>query len=147
MIAYLDNSFLNRPFDDPSIALNRLEAEVLSFTIEEIRKGKIALVNSSVIQYENSINPFAERRSFIEELLKLAHLYQNRTLKIEQEAKKIMKELKISPIDALHLASATLSKVDFFITCDYNVIRKFKGKLKVISPIEFLKHYEKSRSN
>jgi len=43
----------------------------------------------------------------------------------------------------LHLATAKFAKVDFFITCDYNLIKKFKGELTVISPLEFLKEYEK----
>ena len=72
MLVYLDNSFLNRPFDDPEAGVNKLEAEV---------------------------------------------------------------------IDALHLASAEKAQVDLFITCEYNLIKKYKGDMKIITPLDFFNHY------
>lgn len=57
MIIYLDNSFLNRPFDDPEIGTNKLEAEILSLIVKLASKNKVNIVNSSVIEYENSLNP------------------------------------------------------------------------------------------
>ena len=58
MTLYLDNSFLNRPFDNPNVIINRLEGEVLFLIVELTQKGNVQLVNSSVIEYENSLNPF-----------------------------------------------------------------------------------------
>ena len=140
---YLDNSFLNRPFDDYSVLQNKLEAEILFLIIDLINKNKIILVNSAIIEYENSLNPFIERQIFVKNLLNKAKVYQNLDNKILQEAAQIIKKFKISPSDALHLACATITKVDYFITCDYNLIRKFRGeKPKVISPLEFLKIYK-----
>lgn len=143
MKVYLDNSFLNRPFDNQEISENRLEAEILFWILDLVKKGEIILVNSAIIEYENSFNPFPERRFFIEETLKLAKVYQNVYEKIFLEAKKIKKQFRVENLDALHLATAKVTKVDLFITCDYNLIRKFKDELKVISPLEFLRKYEK----
>lgn len=97
MIVYLDNSFLNRPFDDPELGVNKLEAEILLSIIKLAKNGKVNLINSSVIEYENSVNPFA---------------------------------------------AGEKAKVDLFITCDYNLIKKYKGNIKIIAPLEFFRLYE-----
>lgn len=56
MRLYLDNSFLNRPFDDSTVKLNRVEAEILLLLIvQSVRIGKTQFVNSSVIEFENSL--------------------------------------------------------------------------------------------
>jgi len=62
-------------------------------------------------------------------------------LKIKEKAKEI-KKLGISPTDCLHLASAEVAKVDYFLTCDYDIIRKHKGKLKVLNPIDFIQLFK-----
>lgn len=142
MTIYLDNSFLNRPFDDPEVGVNKLETEVLLQINKLAYKGKVDLVNSSVIEYENSLNPFPDRKIFIKELLKTSTSYQNINLKTKNRANTIVEEMAVSPIDALHLASAEEAKVDLFISCDYNLIKKYKGNMKVISPLDFLSHYE-----
>lgn len=143
MKLYLDNSFLNRPFDNPNIESNKLESEILFLIIGLIREKNFILVNSSVIEYENSLNPFPERKSFIEEILKLAKVYQNANEKIKRESMAIEKRIKLQAIDSLHIATAEFSEVDFFITCDYNLVRKYEGSLKVITPLDFIKYYEK----
>lgn len=144
MKVYLDNSFLNRPFDNPEIGLNKLESEILLLINKLIKNGKVTLINSSVIEYENSLNPFSDRKIFIKELLKQSTDYQNLNQKIKNRANSIEKDIKTTPIDALHLASAEEADVDLFITCDYNLIKKYKGDLKVISPLEFLSNYERT---
>jgi len=142
VIAYLDNSFLNRPFDDPEIGTNKLDSEVLSFIIQLVGSGQLNIVNSSVIEYENSLNSIAERRMFVKEVLKQAKSYQNVNERIKGRADNLVTEMKLSPIDALHIVAAEEAKVDLFITCDYNIVKKYKGKLKVINPLEFLNYYE-----
>lgn len=141
MFIYLDNSFLNRPFDDPEAGVNKLEAEVLLQINKLIKSGKVNLVNSSVIEYENSLNPFPDRKIFVKELLKQSTNYQNLNQQTKIRAKLITEEMGTALIDALHLASAEQIRVDLFITCDYNLIRKYKGKIKVISPLQFFNHY------
>ena len=138
MKVYLDNSALNRPFDDQSIFKIRLETTAIFFILELIEKRKIQLVNSSIIEYENSKNPFFERRIWISAYLSKSIFYQRLNSEIKEKAKEIEK-IKISPIDSLHLATAETANVDYFITCDYNIIRNYKREMKVINPIDFIK--------
>jgi len=96
-----------------------------------------------MIEYKNSLNPFLEMKIFVENVLKLAKIYQNVNNEVYLKAKEIAKKFKIENFDALHLACAICAKVDFFITCDYNSVKKFKDDLKVFTPLKFLKEYEK----
>ena len=142
MNIYLDNSFLNRPFDNQDIETNRLETEILFFILKLIKEKNVILVNSSVIEYENSLNPFSERKVFVEEILSLAKIYQNLNEKIKKMAVFVESETRIQPVDSLHIATAEFAKVDFFISCDYNLVVKYKGNLKVVAPLDFIKYYE-----
>lgn len=146
MLLYLDNSFLNRPFDNPDISHNRLEGEILFFILELVRKAKVDVVHSAVIAYENSLNPFPERKTFIDGLLKYAKAYQNLNEHIEQRAKILAEEMRLPAIDALHLATAEHAGVDFFITCDYTIIKKYKGKMRIATPLDFLTYYGRSNN-
>lgn len=56
----------------------------------------------------------------------------------------LVKIKNISPIDALHLASAETVNADVFITCDYGILKKYQGKVKAITPLEFVQNYERS---
>lgn len=105
MKVYLDNSVLNRPFDDQSIPQIRLETSAIFLIFNLIDKRKIKLVNSSVIEYENSKNPFPNRKIWIKYFLSKADFYQKVDEKTKQIAKRIEK-FKISPIDAIYLACA-----------------------------------------
>jgi len=115
MKLYLDNSFLNRPFDNLDIAINRLEAEILFWILDLVRERKIVLVNSAVIEYENSLNPFPERKFFVEEILKLAKIYQNINEKIYLDAKRLINRFKVKNLDALHLETAQYEKLTFLL--------------------------------
>ena len=142
MVVYLDNSFLNRPFDDPEVGTNKIEGEILLLVIKLADKGKVDLVNSSIIDYENSLNPIPERKIFVKEVLKQVKVYQNVDERIGKRAENLAKTANISSIDALHLASAEAANADVFITCDYDIIKKYKGKVNTITPLEFLQQYE-----
>ncbi len=143
MKIYLDNSFLNRPFDEPSLGWNRLEADALFLILERIKENKLYLVDSSVIGYENSFNPAPERKKFVDEVIKVSIEYVNLDDAIRRRATEMQKTLKLSAIDALHVACAEATGVDFFLTCDYTVIKRYQGTMRVVSPLEFIHEYEK----
>jgi predicted nucleic acid-binding protein len=48
----------------------------------------------------------------------------------------------LQPLDAVHLASAEATQVDFFITCDYTVLKHYRGTLHIVTPLQFQQHYE-----
>lgn len=72
MRLYLDASALNRPFDDRRLSRNRLEAEAVLAILEWVEAGKIKLVSSAALVYENLMSPLAERREYVATYLALA---------------------------------------------------------------------------
>jgi len=69
---YLDNCCFNRPYDDQSNLINRMETEAKLFIQDLFIQQKIELVWPFVLDYENNDNPFEERRLRIGEWHKLA---------------------------------------------------------------------------
>lgn len=55
---YLDTSIYNRPFDDQTQPKIFLETQAIILILQMVEARLIELVNSSVLEYENSRNPF-----------------------------------------------------------------------------------------
>ncbi|MDA8211227.1 MAG: hypothetical protein M0021_05030 [Clostridia bacterium] len=65
MRIYLDNCSFNRPFDDQTQLKIKLEAEAKLYIQSEILNGRFELVWSYILEYENSENPYEERKETI----------------------------------------------------------------------------------
>ena len=122
MKLYLDNSFVNRFFDDPSIGAHKLEREVLLRILSHALDGQIQLVHSSVIAFENGRNPFPQRKQFVEQVMQSASMFQSYTETAHERAEQLVSERTFSLYDARHIAVAETAQVDFFLTCDYDLI-------------------------
>ena len=144
---YLDNSFLNRLFDDPLISSNKLEGEILLWVIDLIQQQKATLIHSPFVENENSTNPFPDRKSFVAGVMRLATVYQDINEDTEARAATLMEEMHVQPVDALHLAAAEAAQVDYFITCDYAVIKRYQGDITVVSPLSFIHEYKHDDKN
>ena len=66
MKMYFDMNVYNRVFDDQSQMRIRFEAMAIDILFELIEKGQHTLVWSFVLEYENSRNPFVDRKVYIE---------------------------------------------------------------------------------
>lgn len=142
MKIYLDNCCFNRPFDDQSHIRIRLEAEAKLFIQENIQSGKLQLVWSYILDFENQANPFEERRNAIALWKKLAvsDLVESKSqLKKAHEIHKF----GIKNKDALHVACAIDSGCGYFLTTDDLIIRKLHGLKEIIvaSPITFINRW------
>lgn len=141
MKLYLDNSFLNRPFDNLSLGLNKFEAGVLLFIIQLARKRDVRLVDSAMIRYENSLNPFPERKRFVIKIMELTLEDVNYSEEIRERSMVLENEYNLAPYDARHIACAEAAKVDYFITCDYTLPKKYRGDISVVTPLTFIDTY------
>lgn len=74
MRLYLDNCMFNRPFDNQTDFKILLESEAKLKIQEHIRFGLYELVWSYILDYENSKNPFRERREQIGKWKKYANV-------------------------------------------------------------------------
>ena len=62
---YLDMNIYNRPFDDQSQMRIRLETVAITMIFTLIESGHFSTRWSFVLEYENSRNPFPERRAYV----------------------------------------------------------------------------------
>lgn len=142
MRLYLDLCVFNRPFDYQGNAKIALETSVFIYILEMIEQGVYTLVTSEALIYENSRNPYENRKAQIESYFDLAkEIIKINDIDIERA--KFLTKLGFSGIDALHIALAEKGKVDYFITCDMGIVKLYKkhqGKIKVrvLSLIEFI---------
>jgi len=141
---YLDNSTLNRPFDDQSQARIKLETEALFQILSDIDLKNSKLIQSEVTELENSKNPCYSVKIKIDELISKA----DRSIKVNATTRKqakVFQNAGLNGMDALHLAAAIQGKVDFLITCDDAFLKKARKvtldrsiKIKIMNPIEYV---------
>lgn len=138
MKIYLDTSVYNRPFDDQVQSRIWLETIAFSMILTLIKTGGIKLVTSSVIAYENSRNPFPERKKWVESCLQLSQHYLVLNTSIRERAKELEQQ-GMKSFDALHVACAESAAVDYFLTCDDKLVKRYGRKTMIVcNPVEFV---------
>jgi hypothetical protein len=115
----------------------RLEAEAKLFIQELIRGGKVDLVWSFVLDYENSKNPFQDRQEQIGLWRNLAKVDCALNGEIRNNAL-LFVQMGLKQADAAHLACAVYAGVDYFITTDRRIISIKNSPVKIVNPISFL---------
>ena len=137
---YLDNCCFNRPYDDQSQVLIRLETEAKLLIQQEIVAGRLDLIWSFILHYENNDNPYVDRKKQIvvwETVAKEIVVFNNDIL---SKAKEIM-SLNVKEKDALHISCAIQANADYFITTDKKLLNKNIGRIPILNPIDFLRRY------
>ena len=137
MLLYLDNSVLNRPFDDQRQPRVWLETLSFSLTLTLIESGEATLVRSPIHNLENDRNPFPLRQQWVEKCLRWAAITISFDSAIKTRAQ-FHEQNGLKPLDALHLASAESAATDRFLTCDDRLIRRYSGQMVVQNPITFI---------
>lgn len=135
---YLDTSAYNRPFDDQTQPKIFLETQAVIIILQMIEAKAIELIGSSVLEYENSRNPYPIKQEAMSRYLQLAELRQEVDEAIRQRAEELEQD-GLRAIDALHVACAEAVNSDFFITCDKRLINRCSGlTMKVVNPADFV---------
>ena len=141
---YLDNCCFNRPFDDQSQLLVRLETEAKLFIQEGIKNRTFELVWSYVLDIESDANPYPRRRKSVQAWKSFAgtDVEESEALLVLMES---FEKRSLKPCDALHLASAVTASADFFITVDRGILNKPIHEIRVMNPEQFVRYYEESK--
>ena len=143
MRIYLDNCCFNRPFDNQSSIRVKLETDAKLFVQLKVKEGKIELIWSYMLDFENEANPFPERKSTIEKWRKLSGTDIIENDNILSKAVLLSKQ-GLRPKDALHIACAIDAGCDYFLTTDDQIIKKMinSNDVIVLNPIDFIKIIE-----
>jgi predicted nucleic acid-binding protein len=143
---YLDMNIYNRPFDDQNQMRIRLETVAITMIFALIESGDFSARWSFVLEYENSRNPFPERRAFVRYLAQGCDSTVEPDESIRELARQLSENHEVRGRDALHLACAELSGCDYLATCDERLIRQGQRlrergilTLRVINPIDLLR--------
>jgi predicted nucleic acid-binding protein len=143
MTVYLDNCCFNRPYDDQRPVLVRIEAEAKLFVQDQIRQRALDLVWSYVLDFENSRNPFLERRVEITRWRALATTAVAPSEGILHRGESLQ-TTGLKAMDALHLACAIEARCGYFLTVDRGILNRAAmiPDLIVCSPVGFLERIQ-----
>lgn len=143
MKIYLDNCCFNRPFDDQSQIRIKIETEAKLNIQENVRSGKLQLVWSYILDYENNQNPFSERKEQIAswKTYAIEDLVEDKSI-IEQAL--FLNQFGFKKIDSLHIACAIVAKCDYYLTTDDKVLKKSNmiTATKITDPVGFIKEVQ-----
>lgn len=141
---YLDNCTFNRPFDNQGQIRIRLEAEAKFFIQHLIKSGGVELIWSYVLDFENSQNPFHERRAYISSWRTLSRNLVEESSGLLEDAN-MFKSIGLKSKDALHIASAKAGNADYFITTDDQILKNSEKieTVTILDPISFVKIFDK----
>ena len=141
MRIYLDCCSLQRPFDDRSQPRISVEAEAVLVILALCESSSLTLISSEALLFEIGRIPDQTRKDDALEILKIAKEAVELTAEGEALARKLMAS-GLKTLDALHLASASTAKADYFCTCDDKFLRKAKTleglDTAVVSPTELV---------
>lgn len=137
---YLDNCCFNRPYDDQSQLLISLETQAKLRIQHDIKEGKLELVDSYILRYENSENPYIIRKDAIKDFLdKNGKYYVPAKLErvIKQNAMEII-HTGIKFKDACHIACAVYAGCDYLVTTDKRMLKYKSDKIEIIDPVRMI---------
>jgi len=143
---YLDNCCFNRPFDDQSQLLVRLETEAKLFIQKGIKNGTFELVWSYVLDIESDANPYPRRKKSVQawKSFAITDVEESEALLALMES---FEKRRLKSCDALHLAAAVVASADFFITVDRGILNKPIHEIRVVNPEQFVRYCEEIENN
>ena len=137
MRIYLDNSVLNRPYDDQTQPRIWLETLCFVLILQMVEQGEAELISSIFHFLENDESPITENRNWVEACLNLATPPARLTDATQHRAVALVKA-GVDLLDASHLAAAEAACVDFFVTCDDKLIKRYRGTIRALTPAELI---------
>lgn len=142
MRIYLDCCSLQRPFDDKSQPRIAIEAEAVLVILALCESGFLHLVSSGALLFEIGRIPDQTRK---DDALAILNTITKEYIELEPEHEVLARKLEASglkPLDALHLAFASASKVDYFCTCDDRLLKNAKRfeelNTRVVTPTQLV---------
>jgi predicted nucleic acid-binding protein len=144
MRIYFDNCCLQRPLDDQTQPRIRVESEAVLALLNVVQSGDIILLNSEALEYEMRQIPDTTRRNEFIAVLALA----KERLELTDATVTLAEFLEnkgIDPMDAVHLALASIAKADFFSSCDDKLLKKAQAITAYIShliKVDFCNYFD-----
>ncbi|MBQ9512405.1 MAG: type II toxin-antitoxin system VapC family toxin [Lachnospiraceae bacterium] len=140
---YLDSCCYNRPFDTQTQLRITMETQAKLMIQEFVSSGNIELVSSFVVAYEQSRNPFQERKESIINFIKryaTVIVDSDKIREIRDLAGPVM-ETGIKRLDAYHIACALYAGCNCLLSVDDRLLKYRTEKMQLMNPIDFIKSW------
>lgn len=138
-----------RPFDNQSERRIRRESDAFIEIADASLRGKIVIVSSDYVKFEieKIVNPLKRKdvKGFERTSASVNVASSKQVISL---ARKFSAKCGLNPLDALHVSSACIGKVDWFLTCDDEILQNGRCieelateegyMLKVRNPINYL---------
>lgn len=142
MRIYLDNCCYNRPYDSQDQFSVSMETRAKLHIQDEIRDGLYELVDSYMLEYENSCNPDDMKRNSIQvfrEEYRSFYVPDERHDALNDKIAEIM-AYGIHFKDAVHAACAIYAGCAYLLTTDIKFSRKYSGsEIEIVNPVDFIR--------
>lgn len=143
---YLDVCCYNRPYDDQTQPRIQFESSAKLMIQALIIDGEIDFVWSYVIEFENSKNPFDEKRNAILSFKQYATETVEPVQDIEDMAKDFQKN-GMKAYDSLHTACAVFANCDYILTVDDKLLKMHSDDIIITDPVVFINQWLKERNS
>lgn len=140
MKVYLDSCCYNRPYDDQNYLPISLETQAKLLVQLLIKEKRLELASSFILDYENSCNPYMDRKIAIKNFLDdnvSDYLGSEKSEEVIEKAKIVMAaggKMK----DSCHIVCDEMMKCDYLLTTDKRMLKYKSDTLKLLDPIEFI---------
>ena len=140
MLIYMNICCFNRPFDNQSDLIVRLQTEAKLHVQDMIREGALSLIWSAIMDVENTANPDINRKVAIADWQQLGVVDVAVNERVEEAAATLAK-IGVKPMDALHVACAIEAHAVYFLTTDNALLRKMAkhDSIRVVDPVDFVR--------
>ena len=142
MRIYLDSCCYNRPFDDLSQEVIRVESEAVLSILTKGLDGEHEIIGSDAIEYElNQIKDPVKMQNVLDLYQESIKLQIDETDEINNRSREIMTLSNIHFLDSLQVACAEAGNADVMLTTDYKLEKMashLQLKLRVVNPVRFV---------
>ena len=140
MKVYLDNCCYNRPYDDQSYLSISLEAQAKLLVQSLIKEKHLELASSFVLDYENSCNPYMDRKNAVNDFLNenvTDYIGSEKSEEVIKRAEVVM-AAGVKMKDSCHIVCAEMMNCDYLLTTDKRMLKYKSNIVKLLNPIDFV---------
>jgi predicted nucleic acid-binding protein len=140
MKVYLDNCCYNRPYDDQSYLSISLEAQAKLLVQSLIKEKHLELASSFVLDYENSCNPYMDRKNAVNDFLNenvTDYIGSEKSEEVIKRAEVVM-ATGVKMKDSCHIVCAEMMNCDYLLTTDKRMLKYKSNIVKLLNPIDFV---------
>lgn len=140
MKIYLDNCCYNRPYDDQSYLSISLETQAKLLVQSLVKEKHLELASSFILDYENSCNPYMDRKTAVKNFLDANvsdYISSEKSEEVIAKAEKVM-ATGVKMKDSCHIVCAEMMKCDYLLSTDKRMLKYKSDSVRLMNPIEFV---------